>query len=90
MVLPTDTLTMMLVALAQAVTLEVLEVFEPLGAAERLEVGAKVRRREAAGGGGNDGRSAGGAAGGAAGGGAVGGGAWPHSGLKFVSVALCT
>ena len=84
--MPTDTLTMMLVALAQAVTLEVLEVFEPLGAAERLEVGAKVRRREAAGGGGNDGRSAGGAAGG----GAVGGGAWPHSGLKFVSVALCT
>ena len=88
--MPTDTLTMMLVALAQAVTLEVLEAFEPLVAAERLEVRAEVRRREAAVGGGDDGRSAGGPAGGAAGGGAVGGGAWPHSGLKFVSVALFT
>ena len=55
MVLPTDIPTMMVVALAQVVSLEVLEAFEPLGAAVRLEVGAEVRRQEATGGGGDDG-----------------------------------
>ena len=54
MVLPTDIPTMMVVALAQVVSLEVLEAFEPLGAAERLGVGAEVRRREETGDGGDD------------------------------------